>query len=113
MFVRHGIVPPVVRINYHVLKETSRSLNLSLCDLKGMGGAGTFLRNTCLKVPKRWVGVFRNFRKLPMVLFCHKKERGGTPSNILKYHGTFLVIIMLKFVSNIRYTVKKSMKQNK
>ena len=25
----------------------------------------------------------------------------------------FLVIIMLKFVSNIRYTVKKSMKQNK
>ena len=30
-----------------------------------------------------------------------------------KFHGTFLVIIMLKFVSNIRYTVKKSMKQNK
>ena len=30
-----------------------------------------------------------------------------------KYHGTFLVIIMLKFVSYIRYTVKKSMKLNK
>ena len=29
------------------------------------------------------------------------------------YNGTFLVIIMLKFVSNIRYTVKKSTKQNK
>ena len=56
------------------------------------------------------------FEKYPWVLFCHKKERGGTPSNILiseKYHGTFLVIIMLKVVSNIRYTVKKSMKQNK
>ena len=39
------------------------------------------------------VGVFRNFLKVPMVLFCH--------------HGTFVVIIMLKFVSNIRYTVKK------
>ena len=32
---------------------------------------------------------------------------------ITLYRGTFLVIIMLKFVYNIRYTVKKSMKQNK
>ena len=36
-----------------------------------------------------------------------KKE--GVPQAIFeKYHGTFLVIIMLKFVSNIiMYTVKK------
>ena len=49
------------------------------------------------------MGIFRNFRKLPT-----KKK-----ALFEKYHGTFLVIIMLKFVSNIRYTVKKSMKQNK
>ena len=38
---------------------------------------------TCLKVPKGWVGVFGNFRKVPMVLFCHKKER-GVPKQYLK-----------------------------
>ena len=44
--------------------------------------------------------------------FCYKKERGVPQAIFEKYHGTFLVIVMLKFVSNIRYTVKKSMKQN-
>ena len=57
--------------------------------------------------------VFRNFRKVPMVLFVTKEKKGVPQAIFEKYHGTFLVIIMLKFVSNIRYTVKKSMKQNK
>ena len=67
----------------------------------------------CLKVPKGWVGVFRNFRKVPVVLYVTEKKEGGPKAILEKYHGTFLVIIMLKFVSNIRYYVKKSMKQNK
>ena len=45
--------------------------------------------------------------------FLSQKERGVPQAIFKKYHGTFLVIIMLKFVSNIRYTVKKSMKENK
>ena len=63
--------------------------------------------NTCLKVPKGWVGVFRNFRKVPMVLFVTKIKEGVPQAIFEKYHGTSLVIIMLKFVSNIRYSVKK------
>ena len=54
------------------------------------GGGGVqvlLLWNTCLKVPKGWVGVFRYFRKLPMALFCHKKERAQAIFE--KYHGTF------------------------
>ena len=46
-----------------------------------------------------------------MVLFCHKKESGEPQAIFEKYHGTFLVVIMLKFASNIRYSVKKSMKK--
>ena len=48
----------------------------------GEGGAGTFLMENMPKSTQRVVGVFCNFRKVPMVLFCHKKERGGTPRNI-------------------------------
>ena len=61
------------------------------------------------------VDVFRNFRKVPMVLFVtKKKEAEGVPQPIFeKYNGTFLVIIMLKCVYNIRYTVEKSISQNK
>ena len=66
------------------------------------GGAGTFLMERMPKSTQR-VGVFRNFGKVPMVLFCHIKEEGVPQA----------IFIMLKFVSNIRYTVKKSMKQNK
>ena len=56
---------------------------------------------------------FVSFEKYPWY-FCVTKKKEGVPHAIFeKYHGTFLVIIMLKFVSNIRYTVKKSMKQNK
>ena len=42
-----------------------------------------------------------------------KRGWGVSRANFEKYRGTFLVIIMLKFVSNIRYSVKKSMKKNK
>ena len=49
-----------------------------------------------------------------IIQYCYEKKGVGVSrANFEKYHGTFLVIIMLKFVSNIRYTVKKSMKQNK
>ena len=48
-----------------------------------------------------------------MVIFVTKKKE-GYPSNMFEmFLATFLVIILLKFVSNIRYTVKKSIKQNK
>ena len=55
------------------------------------------------------------FEKYPWYFFVTKKQKGVPQAIFEKYHGhgTFLVIIMLKFVSNIRYTVKKSMKQNK
>ena len=53
------------------------------------------------------------FEKYPLYFFVTKKKEGVPQAIFEKYHDTFLVIIMLKFVSNIRYTVKKSMKQNK
>ena len=40
-----------------------------------------FVYKGCAKYPKGGC-VFRNFRKVPMVLFVTKKERAGTPSNI-------------------------------
>ena len=51
----------------------------------GVGGAGTFLMEhmpKSLKVPKRWVGVFRIFRKVPNSTFLSQKRKRGTPSNI-------------------------------
>ena len=39
--------------------------------------------------------------------FVTKKKEGVPQAIFEKYHGTFLVIIILKFVSNIRYTVRK------
>ena len=62
--------------------------------------------------PGGWV-YFVIFEKYPWYFFVTKKKEGVPQAIFEKYHGTFLVIIMLKFVSNIRYTVKKSMKQNK
>ena len=53
------------------------------------------------------------FEKYPWYFFVTKKKEGVPQEIFEKYHGTFLVIIMLKFVSNIRFTVKKSIKQNK
>ena len=53
------------------------------------------------------------FEKYPWYFFVTKNKEGVPQAIFEKYHGTFLVIIMLKFVTNIRYTVKKSMKQNK
>ena len=53
------------------------------------------------------MGVFRNFRKVHMVFFVTKKKEGVPQAIFEKYHGTLLVIIMLKLVYNIRYTVKK------
>ena len=46
------------------------------------------------------------FEKYPWYFFVTKKKEGVPQAISEKYHGTFLVIIMLKFVSNIRYTVK-------
>ena len=53
------------------------------------------------------------FEKYQWYFFVTKKKEGVPQVIFEKYHGTFLVIIMLNFASNIRYTVKKSMKQNK
>ena len=53
------------------------------------------------------------FEKYPWYFFVTKNKEEVTQAIFKKYNGTFLLIIMLKFVSNIRYTVKKSMKQNK
>ena len=50
------------------------------------------------------------FEKYPWYFFVTKKKEGVPQAIFEKYHGTFLVIIMLKFASNIRYTLKKSMK---
>ena len=46
------------------------------------------------------------FEKYPWYFFVTKKNEELPQAISEKYHGTFLVIIMLKFVSNIRYTVK-------
>ena len=76
------------------------------------GGAGTFLMEHMPKIPKGGWVYFVIYENYPWYFFVTKK--GGVPQAIFeKYHCTFLVIIMLKFVSYIRYTVKKSMKQNK
>ena len=46
------------------------------------------------------------FEKYPWSFFVTKKKEGVPQAIFEKYHGTFLVIIILKFVSNIRYTDK-------
>ena len=52
-------------------------------------------------------GCISLFSKSTHGTFFVTKKKEGVPQAIFeKYHGTFLVIIMLKFVSNIRYTVK-------
>ena len=72
------------RIKKHIKPITNFFNNpKTYCNM--IGGAGTFLMEHMPKSTQRVGGciyVFRNFRKVPMVLFCHKKERGGTPSNI-------------------------------
>ena len=63
------------------LAKIDKNWQKKTCYFHGGGGAGTFLMEHVPKSNQK-VGVFLNFRKVPMVLYCHKKERGGTPSNI-------------------------------
>ena len=46
------------------------------------------------------------FEKYPWYFFVTKKKEGVPQAIFEKYLGTFIAIIILKFVSNIRYTVK-------
>ena len=75
----------------------------------GGGGVDTFLMEHMPKSTQRVGGVY--FVIYEKYFFVTKKK---VPWYFFeKYHGTFLVIKMLKFVSYIRYTVKKSIKHNK
>ena len=76
----------------------------------GGGGAGTFLMEHMSK--SGWVN-FVIFEEYPWYLFVTKMKEGVPQAIFEKYRGTFLDIIMLQFVSNIRNTVKNSTKQNK
>ena len=51
------------------------------------------------RVGAGWV-YFVIFEKYPWYFFVTKNKEGVPQAIFEKYHGTFLVIIMLKFVSN-------------
>ena len=58
-----------------------------------------------LKYPKGWWVYFVIFEKYPWYFFVTKKKEGVPQAIFEKYHGTFSVIIILKFVSNVEICI--------